>query len=169
MGHEKAVIHRDLKCDNIFIDSSNNRVVLGDLGLSVNFIGQSKMSIVGTPHWMAPELYAEKYNELVDIWSFGMCVLELCTNTIPYEECRNTIAVFKKITKKEKPDILYKLKDPYIKSFINICLEFNTQQRPSAKELLSHPFLLSRYPRDYILCAKLIQRDEEKEKPIGCQ
>ena len=54
--HRNNVIHRDLKCDNIFIDTSNNRVVLGDLGLSVNLIGQSRMSIVGTPHWMAPEV-----------------------------------------------------------------------------------------------------------------
>eukprot|EP01084_Bolivina_argentea_P188912 325046_1 len=155
--HEMAVIHRDLKCDNIFIDSTNSKVVLGDLGLSVNFNGQSRMSIVGTPHWMAPELYNEKYNELVDIWSFGMCVLELVTNTIPYKECKNTIAVYNKVMmQKEKPDVLLTIKDPYIKSFIHICLDFNPALRPTAKELLSHPFLLSRYPRDYILCDRLI-------------
>ena len=156
--HSDNVIHRDLKCDNIFYDSNNNKIVLGDLGLSVNFTGQSRMSIVGTPHWMAPELYNEKYNELVDIWSFGMCVLELVTNTIPYKECKNTIAVYNKVMiNKEKPDILHTIKDPYIKAFINICLDFNPSKRPTAKELLSHPFLLPRYPRDYILCEKLLK------------
>lgn len=158
LHNEQNVIHRDLKCDNIFIDSNNNKIVLGDLGLSVNFTGQSRMSIVGTPHWMAPETYNEKYNELVDIWSFGMCVLELVTNTIPYKECKNTIAVYNKVMlNKEKPDILHTVKDPYIKAFINICLDFNPSKRPTAKELLSHPFLLPRYPRDYTLCERLLK------------
>ena len=53
--HDRGIIHRDLKCDNIFIEGSTGRVVLGDLGLSCNVV--SARSIVGTPHWMAPELY----------------------------------------------------------------------------------------------------------------
>ena len=105
--HSAAIIHRDLKCDNIFMDSDGRRIVLGDLGLSVTNHGQSKMSIVGTPHWMAPELYQERYTELVDIWSFGMCVLELITNSIPYRECKNAVAVYTKVmVEKAKPQSL---------------------------------------------------------------
>lgn len=53
--HGMGIIHRDLKCDNVFIEGNTGRVVLGDLGLSCNVV--SARSIVGTPHWMAPELY----------------------------------------------------------------------------------------------------------------
>jgi WNK lysine deficient protein kinase len=47
---------------------------------------------------MAPELYEEEYNELVDIYSFGMCLLELVTFEYPYIECANAAQIFKKVT-----------------------------------------------------------------------
>eukprot|EP01084_Bolivina_argentea_P125202 221857_1 len=94
--HANGVIHRDLKCDNIFIEGNTGNVVLGDLGLSCNVV--SARSIVGTPHWMAPELYREDYDEMVDIWSFGMCVLELITSLIPYSECKGAFQVYQNIS-----------------------------------------------------------------------
>jgi serine/threonine protein kinase len=47
---------------------------------------------------MAPELYEEQYNELVDIYSFGMCLLEMVTFEYPYSECMNAAQIFKKVT-----------------------------------------------------------------------
>lgn len=47
---------------------------------------------------MAPELYDEDYNELVDIYSFGMCLLEMVTFEYPYSECRNSAQIFKKVS-----------------------------------------------------------------------
>jgi len=47
---------------------------------------------------MAPELYEEEYNELVDIYSFGMCVLEMLTAEYPYSECSNPAQIYKKVT-----------------------------------------------------------------------
>jgi len=47
---------------------------------------------------MAPELYEEKYNEKVDVYSFGMCMLELATMEYPYAECRNAAQIYKKVT-----------------------------------------------------------------------
>lgn len=52
----------------------------------------------GTPEFMAPELYEEDYNELVDIYSFGMCVLEMLTSEHPYSECSNPAQIYKKVT-----------------------------------------------------------------------
>jgi serine/threonine protein kinase len=52
----------------------------------------------GTPEFMAPELYEEKYNEKVDVYSFGMCMLELATMEYPYCECRNAAQIFKKVS-----------------------------------------------------------------------
>lgn len=53
--------------------------------------------IAGTPEFMAPELYEEEYNELVDIYSFGMCILELITCEYPYSECKNHAQIYKKV------------------------------------------------------------------------
>lgn len=52
----------------------------------------------GTPEFMAPELYEEEYNELVDIYAFGMCLLELVTFEYPYVECTNAAQIYKKVT-----------------------------------------------------------------------
>lgn len=51
----------------------------------------------GTPEFMAPELYEEEYNELVDIYAFGMCVLEMVTFEYPYSECTNAAQIYKKV------------------------------------------------------------------------
>ena len=47
---------------------------------------------------MAPEMYNEKYTEAVDVYAFGMCVLEIATNQYPYMECQNPAQIFKKVT-----------------------------------------------------------------------
>ena len=63
-------------------------IVIGDLGLSTRFCTQDLIkgqSVVGTPEFMAPELYHEKYDAKVDVYAFGMCVLEMVTKKYPYE------------------------------------------------------------------------------------
>lgn len=69
---------------------------MGDLGLSTSKWGVAK-TVLGTPEFMAPEMYDENYSELVDIYAFGMSVLELCTGQYPYEECINPAQIYKKV------------------------------------------------------------------------
>lgn len=52
---------------------------------------------------MAPELYEEEYDELVDIYAFGMCLLELVTFEYPYVECANAAQIYKKVTSVSLP------------------------------------------------------------------
>lgn len=52
---------------------------------------------LGTPEFMAPELYEENYNELVDVYSYGMCILEMITSEYPYSECTNPAQIYKKV------------------------------------------------------------------------
>ena len=99
----------------------------------------SAHSILGTPEFMAPELYDEHYTELVDIYSFGMCVLEMVTLEIPYSECDNVAKIYKKVSSGGRPDALIKVKDPEVKAFIERCLA-QPRARPSAAELLKDPF-----------------------------
>ena len=53
----------------------------------------------GTPEFMAPEMYDEQYDESVDVYAFGMCLLEMCTQEYPYKECQNPAQIFKRVTK----------------------------------------------------------------------
>lgn len=139
-SQEPPIIHRDLKCDNIFVNGNHGEVKIGDLGLATLMLPPAVKSLIGTPEFMAPELYEEEYNELVDIYSFGMCILELITCEYPYSECRNQAQIYRKVTSGIKPAGLSKVKDPQVKEFIEKCLVPVSQRLP-AKELLNDPFL----------------------------
>ncbi|KAK4750716.1 hypothetical protein SAY87_004198 [Trapa incisa] len=142
-SHNPPIIHRDLKCDNIFVNGNQGEVKIGDLGLAA-ILNQatSAHSVIGTPEFMAPELYEEEYNELVDIYAFGMCLLELVTFEYPYVECANAAQIYKKVTSGIKPASLEKVSDPRVRAFIEKCIT-NVSDRLSAKELLMDPFLQS--------------------------
>ncbi|KAE8813735.1 putative serine/threonine-protein kinase WNK9 [Hordeum vulgare] len=136
-SQEPAIIHRDLKCDNIFINGHDGQVKIGDFGLAT-FLHQRKMrSIKGTLEFMAPELFTGNYNELVDIYSFGMCMLEMVTCEYPYSECQGKPWIYKKIS---QPDVLSKVEDAEVRGFIEICLAPVTE-RLCASELLKNCFL----------------------------
>ncbi|CAG9463388.1 unnamed protein product [Pedinophyceae sp. YPF-701] len=150
-GHEPPIIHRDLKCDNIFINGSSGEVKIGDLGLATVFKAAAAsgggpgfcMSVLGTPEFMAPELYEENYNEQVDIYSFGMCLLELVTLEYPYSECTNPAQIYKRVMQGIKPKALSRVRDPELSAFIALCLESDPELRPTAGELLKHDFFAS--------------------------
>ncbi|CAI9769596.1 unnamed protein product [Fraxinus pennsylvanica] len=134
------VIHRDLKCDNILVNGNRGEVKIGDLGLATIMQQPTAKSVIGTPEFMAPELYEEEYNELVDIYSFGMCLLEMVTLDYPYCECNNPAQIYKKVISGVKPASLSKVNNPEVKEFIEKCL-VPASERLSAKELLKDPFL----------------------------
>ncbi|XP_050123003.1 probable serine/threonine-protein kinase WNK3 isoform X2 [Malus sylvestris] len=149
-NHDPPVIHRDLKCDNIFVNGNQGEVKIGDLGLAAILRqARSAHSVIGTPEFMAPELYEEEYNELVDIYAFGMCLLELVTFEYPYVECSNAAQIFKKVTSGVKPASLAKVTDPGVKAFIEKCI-VKVSERLPAKELLMDPFLQSDDNRESI-------------------
>ncbi|XP_020600134.1 probable serine/threonine-protein kinase WNK4 isoform X2 [Phalaenopsis equestris] len=139
-SHNPPILHRDLKCDNIFINGNHGEVKIGDLGLATVMQQPIARSVIGTPEFMAPELYDEEYNELADIYSFGMCMLEMVTLEYPYSECKNPAQIYKKVTSGIKPAALTKISDTQISQFIEKCL-VHVSERLSAKELLKDPFL----------------------------
>ncbi|KAL5792197.1 hypothetical protein ACOSP7_000791 [Xanthoceras sorbifolium] len=139
-SHNPPIIHRDLKCDNIFVNGNHGEVKIGDLGLAIVMQQPTAKSVIGTPEFMAPELYEEEYNELVDVYSFGLCILEMVTFEYPYSECKNPAQIYKKVTSGIKPASLAKVSDPQVKEFIEKCL-VQASERLSAKDLLKDPFL----------------------------
>ncbi|CAJ2670968.1 unnamed protein product [Trifolium pratense] len=139
-NNNPPVIHRDLKCDNIFVNGHKGEVKIGDLGLAAILSrSQVAQSVIGTPEFMAPELYEEKYNELVDIYSFGMCMIEMFTLDFPYSECSNPAQIYKKVTAGKLPNAFFRIKDLEAQRFVGRCLS-HASKRPSAKELLMDPF-----------------------------
>ena len=76
LTRHRSVIHRDLKCDNIFINGNTGDLRIGDLGLSrrkdIAESAEKNLTLAGTPAFMAPEFYEESYDEKVDIYAFGM-------------------------------------------------------------------------------------------------
>ncbi|PWA92135.1 protein kinase-like domain-containing protein [Artemisia annua] len=134
------VIHRDIKCDNIFVNGNHGEIKIGDLGLATVLQQPIAKSFIGTPEFMAPELYDEEYNELADIYSFGMCMLEMVTFEYPYSECKSQAQIYKKVSAGIKPASLDKVCYPELKEFIEKCL-VPANQRISARELLEDPFL----------------------------
>ena len=98
-------------------------------------------SVLGTPEYMAPELYDENYDTKVDIYAFGMCVLEMVTSETPYKECENPAQIYKKVIKNVKPKLFDIILDKEVKEFINMCICENSK-RPSATELLMSSFLI---------------------------
>ncbi|GMH10016.1 hypothetical protein Nepgr_011857 [Nepenthes gracilis] len=142
-SHDPPVIHRDLKCDNIFVNGHIGQVKIGDLGLATILRGSHHAhSVIGTPEFMAPELYDEEYDELVDVYSFGMSVLEMLTSEYPYSECCNPAQIYKKVTSGKKPDSFYRIENIEAQQFVGKCLE-TASKRPPACELLLDPFLAS--------------------------
>ncbi|KAL9683565.1 hypothetical protein QQ045_015387 [Rhodiola kirilowii] len=140
-SHVPPIIHRDVKCDNIFVNGNNGGVKIGDLGLATIMQQPTAHSVIGTPEFMAPEMYDEEYNELADIYSFGMSMLQMVTCEYPYCECKNPAQIFRKVTSGIKPASLDKVKDLEVKQFIEKCLR-PSSSRLSASELLDDPFLI---------------------------
>ncbi|KAF9286336.1 hypothetical protein BGZ68_003033 [Mortierella alpina] len=139
-SYDPPIIHRDIKCDNIFINGAHGEVKIGDMGTAKMKIGK-KYTVIGTPEFMAPEMYEEKgYNEKVDIYAFGMCLLEMVTGEYPYSECKNAAQIYKKVTQGLKPDCLTKVSDSEVLSLINRCID-TENERYSAQEAIEDPFL----------------------------
>jgi hypothetical protein len=94
---------------------------------------------------MAPELYDESYDQTVDIYAFGMCMLEIFTKEVPYRECSNPAQIYKKVTSGVEPESLNRIRSLEARDFIRQCLGGPDGNdgfiRPSATELLNHLFL----------------------------
>uniref|UniRef100_A0AAQ5YC95 non-specific serine/threonine protein kinase n=1 Tax=Amphiprion ocellaris TaxID=80972 RepID=A0AAQ5YC95_AMPOC len=140
--HTRAppIIHRDLKCDNIFITGPTGSVKIGDLGLATLKRASFAKSVIGTPEFMAPEMYEEKYDESVDVYAFGMCMLEMATSEYPYSECQNAAQIYRRVTSGVKPASFDKVAIPEVKEIIEGCIRTNKDERYAIKILLNHAF-----------------------------
>lgn len=148
--HSCGFIHRDIKPENAVINSDGHTKII-DFGLCVPVEHGEEGKIAGSPSFMSPELLKQqRYTQKADIWSLGVCVVEILNEQFPFSPQRQVRRV-----EKDRLSFLYsvahsgKLPDIYeddvwdinLLSFIRTCLTYDPDQRPDCSLLLNDPFL----------------------------
>ncbi|CAL1547578.1 unnamed protein product [Lymnaea stagnalis] len=146
--HDNHILHRDLKGANLLIDSTGQTLRIGDFGASARLASQAtgagefQGQLLGTIAFMAPEvLRGESYGRACDIWSVGCVMIEMATTKPPWNatDISNHLAlIFKIASSVDSPPIPENLPPP-VRDLMLRCLEQNSDDRPSAKDLLLHP------------------------------
>jgi NIMA (never in mitosis gene a)-related kinase len=142
--HSKKIIHRDIKCQNIFL-LKNGQIKLGDFGISKVLMDSFDFAKtpLGTPYFLSPEICSgSKYNFKIDIWMLGCVLYELATLRKPFE-ATTLPELIKMIREKEILPIPKSYSDD-LKFLINKLLCKEPNGRPSIKELLQYDFIVSK-------------------------
>ena len=141
--HNLKIIHRDLKLANLFL-SENMQLKLGDFGLATifEFEGERKLSLCGTPNYIAPEILEGKkgYSFEVDIWGIGIILYILLIGKPPFET-NNAKETYKRIRMKNYSfPQNEKISEP-AKELIQSILVLEPHKRPTLKEILNSDFM----------------------------
>nr|XP_032811664.1 mitogen-activated protein kinase kinase kinase kinase 5-like [Petromyzon marinus] len=182
--HSKCKMHRDIKGANILL-TDHGEVKLADFGVSAQITATiaKRMSFIGTPYWMAPEVAAVErkggYNQQCDVWAVGITAIELAELQPPMFDLHPMRALFLMSKSNFQPP---RLKDKVkwsgiFHNFIKQSLIKNPKKRPTADKLLQDPFVIQ--PLNRSLATELLDQmkspapprnfydDEEPEPPAA--
>jgi len=142
--HSNKIIHRDLKLGNVFLND-DLEIKIGDFGLAtkVDFDGEKKKTLCGTPNYSAPEVLGKKgHSYEVDVWSLGCILYTLLVGKPPFET--NTLKDTYSRIKKNEYHIPSKI-GPLARNLITKLLQNEPHKRPSVKEILQDDFMTMGY------------------------
>ncbi|KAL7565261.1 hypothetical protein ACA910_014555 [Epithemia clementina (nom. ined.)] len=155
--HKNNIMHRDIKGSNILV-TNDGVVKLADFGASrkmVQLQSDLMMSLTmrGTPYFMAPEVFEEKYSTKADIWGVGCVAYQMVTGYPPWKKMNftNPVSLFNYIKSRQSPPE-FELNEAcagtetqrlHFRVMLNKCFAFNPLDRPTADTLLHHPFFFA--------------------------
>ena len=134
--HNRNVMHRDIKPDNLFI-SESGVIKLGDFGLAVQLEHScsKRNTVCGTSWYMAPEVYEEEACLKSDVWSLGISIIEMAESQNPFAEL-TSLQVMKKVCFGEPPSLTSSEWSENMVDFVSACLVKDAKKRASVDELL---------------------------------
>ncbi|KAJ2982741.1 hypothetical protein NQ176_g1192 [Zarea fungicola] len=141
--HSQGIIHRDLKCANVLITEVGD-VQLCDFGVAgvIETKFDKRTTFIGTPHWMAPELFEERasYGTEVDIWAFGSMIYEIASGLPPNVSFGMDFSKLGTHLKQHSP----RLEGDYstgLKDLVAYCLQHDTSKRPTIEQIQRHRYI----------------------------
>lgn len=142
--HDRKIIHRDLKTQNIFL-TKEGIVKMGDFGIArvLNHTREKCKTMVGTPYYLSPEIIDSKdYSFKTDIWSLGVILYEMCALKPPFNsESLHGLAL--KIVRGQYPPLPDKFSSE-VKLLVKTLLNVDPQRRPTIHEVLKMPVIVNR-------------------------
>ena len=145
--HDRKILHRDIKAQNIFMTKSNH-TKLGDFGIARVLSTTSEMAatVVGTPYYLSPEIVqSNTYGFKTDIWSIGVLLYEMCALKPPFNGQNLHMLAIQIVSGKYMPMPAHF--SPEMKQMVQKLLTVDEKQRPSINELLRSPMLANRIRR----------------------
>ena len=149
--HEKKIIHRDLKLENIMVSEIEKDIVTGEEYFWIKIIdfgtakifekNKTEKSIIGSSYYIAPEVLKQKYNEKCDTWSVGVILYMTLVGVAPFDGKSDEDIIKRiKVGKYSKSNSRFVEHSEEVKDLVNKLLEKNIEKRYSAKEALNHPW-----------------------------
>ncbi|XP_064130467.1 serine/threonine-protein kinase Nek4 isoform X4 [Loxodonta africana] len=170
--HERHILHRDLKTQNVFLTKANI-IKVGDLGIARVLENHCDMAstLIGTPYYMSPELFSNKpYNYKSDVWALGCCVYEMATLKHAFNAKDMNSLVYRIIEGKLPP--MPKDYSPELAELIRTMLSKRPEERPSVRSILRQPYIkhqisLFLEATKAKTCKNNVKNGDSKSKPVA--